>query len=139
METSEKQVFSHFFSHLYTHSDNAMENLLYDQKRQHAQAPHMLWRIQSRSAFVGITLIVIDKRTVDKACAARCGIIAAEIPVARTSGDSLMESADSLIHQTYLSMDVVGSQHLCDFVRDFLLGKRLVDLLDAVTDFVIGQ
>ena len=28
METSEKQVFSHFFSHLYTHSDNAMENLL---------------------------------------------------------------------------------------------------------------
>ena len=93
----------------------------------------MIDRVVTRINVVKFAVNIVHECLVDESCAARRGIVAGEVPVARMVGTSLMQSLNALEHQFDGCLHVLRAQHLNDLLIDFLDGERLVDSHDVIS------
>ena len=80
-----------------------------------------------------VVFVPTDECLVDEPCAARRGIVAGEIPVARMVGASVVQSLDALEHQFDGGLHILWAQHLHNLLVDFLDGEGLVDTPDVIS------
>ena len=92
----------------------------------------MIDRVVTRINVVKFAVNIVYECLVDESCAARRGLVAGEVPVARMVGTSLVQSLDALEHQFDGCLHIFWAQHFHDFLVDFLDGKGLVERTNVV-------
>ena len=79
-----------------------------------------------------VVFVPTDEGLVDESRAARRGIVARKVPVARMVGASLVQTFDALEYQFDGGLHVLWAKHLDNLLIDFLDSERLVDSPDVI-------
>ena len=96
---------------------------------RHSRCKHHSALAKSR---LSQSLHVVHEGLVAEACAARCGVMAGKVPVARMVGTGLVETLDALEHQFDRCLHVLRTQHLDNLLVDLLDGEGLINTTDVV-------
>ena len=82
---------------------------------------------------VGVAFVIVDESAVDKARASGSGVITGEIPVARMTGNSLMQPFDRLVDNVDIGIyGAVGCEHLNHLMRNLVLSEGGIHSFHAI-------